>query len=90
KEITNIMDCKIDTVALALANTATILNAQKVVLFGSLFYCGKVKKKLKKQFLRYNPNLKDSMIKESELNKKNSYIGAAAICAKKFFFEKNM
>lgn len=90
KEIMNIMDCKIDTVALALANTATILNAQKVVLFGSLFYCGKIKEKLKKQFLRYNPNLKDSMIKESELNKKNSYIGATAICAKRFFFEKNM
>lgn len=90
KEISHIMDCKINTVALALANTATILNAQKIVLFGSLFYCGKVKEKLKKQCLRYNPNLKDSMIIESSLNQKNSYIGAAAICAKKFFFEKNM
>ncbi|MGN1347420.1 MAG: ROK family transcriptional regulator [Acutalibacteraceae bacterium] len=90
KEITNIMDCKINTVALALANTATIINAQKIVLFGSLFYCDKVKEKLKKQCVRYNPNLKDSMIIESNLNQKNSYIGAAAICAKKFFFEKNM
>lgn len=90
KEITHIMDCKINTVALALANTATILNAQKIVLFGSMFYCGKVKEKLKKQCLRYNPNLRDSMIIESKLNEKNSYIGAAAICAKRFFFEKNM
>lgn len=90
RDITQIMDCKINTVALALSNTATILNAQRIVLFGTLFYCGKVKEKLKKQCIRYNPNLKDSMIKESELNNKNSYIGAAAICAKRFFFEKNM
>ncbi len=90
KEITHIMDSKINTVALALSNTATILNAQRIVLFGSLFYCGKVKEKLKKQCIRYNPNLKDSMIKESKLNQKNSYIGAAAICAKRFFFEKNL
>ncbi|MGN1419338.1 MAG: ROK family protein [Acutalibacteraceae bacterium] len=90
KEITQIMDCKINTVALALANTATILNAQKIVLFGSLFFCSRIKEKLKKQCIRYNPNLQSNMIKESDLNKKNSYIGAAAICAKRFFFEKNM
>lgn len=90
RQITQIMDCKINTVALALANTATILNAQKIVLFGSLFYCERIREKLKIQCIRYNPNLKDSMIQQSQLNQKNSYIGAAAICAKKFFFEKNM
>lgn len=90
REITDIMDCKINTVALALANTATILNAQKIVLFGSLFFCRPIKEKLIKQCIRYNPNLQNSIMKESELNAKNSYIGAVAICAKQFFFEKNL
>lgn len=90
REIIHIMDCKINTVALALANTATILNARKIVLFGSLFDCGEIKEKLIRQCIRYNPNLTDSMIKESDLNRKNSYIGAAAVCAKRFFFERNL
>lgn len=87
-EIKDIMDCKIDTVALALSNTATILNAEKIILFGSLFFYGQIKEKLKKQCIRYNPILKNSIIIESDLNRKNSYIGTVAICAKKFFFEK--
>lgn len=86
--IAQIMDCKIDTVAVALANTATILNARKIILFGSLFEGDRIKEKLKKQCIRYNPNLQIGMIKESELNKKKNYIGTTAICIKKFFFEK--
>ncbi len=90
EEITYIMDCKIDTVALALSNTATILSAERIILFGSLFFYEQIKDKLKKQCIRYNPILKNSIISESDLNRKNSYIGTVAICAKKFFFEKNM
>ncbi len=87
-ELTALLDHKIDTVALALVNTATILNAERIILFGSLFNYENIKEKLIKQCLRYDPNLKKEMIKASALNRKNAYIGTTAICAKKFFFER--
>lgn len=87
EDVINILDEKIDTVALALTNTATILNAKKIVLFGSVFSNETVVKKLKKQCIRYNENLTDDMIIISKQNEKIGYIGPVAICAKKFFFE---
>ncbi len=88
-EIRAIMDHKLDTVALALVNTATILNARKIVLFGSMFKSESIRERLVRQCLRYDPNLSENSIRESSLNSKNSYIGAAAICAEKFFFERD-
>lgn len=87
EDVINILDEKIDTVALALANTATILNAKKIVLFGSVFLNETVANKLKKQCIRYNGNLTSDMIITSKQNEKIGYIGPVAICAKKFFFE---
>lgn len=87
EDVINILDEKIDAVALALANTATILNAKRIVLFGSVFSNNSVVKKLKKQCIRYNGNLTDDMIVLSKLNEKIGYIGPVAICAKRFFFE---
>ncbi|MBQ7739962.1 MAG: ROK family transcriptional regulator [Eubacterium sp.] len=84
----NIIEHKIDMVALALTNTATILNAGRVVLFGTMFTNEIMAKKLIKQCLRYNANLSEDMIKLSSLNAESHYIGAAAICAKAFFFER--
>lgn len=86
-DVINILDEKIDTVALALTNTATILNAEKIVLFGSVFQNETVVSKLKRQCIRYNGNLTDEMIVKSKLNNKIGYIGPAAVCAKKFFFD---
>lgn len=86
--IVNIIEHKIDLVALALTNTATILNAENIVLFGKMFTNKMIAEKLKKQCLRYNENFDDSMINLSSLNSKSCYIGAAALCAKHFFFEK--
>lgn len=88
-EFSVLLDHKIDTVALALVNTATILNAKKIVLFGSIFAYENIKRKLIKQCLRYDPNLKERIIKESDLNEKNGYIGTVAVCAEKFFFERD-
>ena len=87
KDIINILDKKIDAVALALTNTATILNAKRIVLFGSVFSNETVVKKLKRQCIRYNGNLTDDMIILSKQNEKIRYIGPVAICAKKLFFE---
>lgn len=86
--VTAEIDCKIDTVALALSNTATILNAKRIVLFGSMFRCDSISRKLTKQCLRYDPNLNGKIIKVSSLNEKSAYIGACAIAAKRFFFER--
>ena len=87
RDVINILDEKIDAVALALTNTATILNVKKIVLFGSVFSNETVVKKLKKQCIRYNGNLTDDMIILSKQNEKIGYIGPVAICSKKFFFE---
>ncbi len=86
--IINIIDEKIDLVALALTNTATILNAQNIVFFGAMFYNKDIAEKLSRQCLRYNGNLKSNMLKISALNEQSDYIGATAIAAQKFFFEK--
>ena len=83
----NIIDHKIDAVALALANTATILNAESIVLFGTMFCNDFVADKLRRQCTRYNSKLHEDMIEVSSLNGNVDYIGAVAICAKKLFFE---
>lgn len=88
--IINIIDEKIDLVSLALTNTATILNARGIVLFGSMFKNEAVVAKLKKQCIRYNTNLTEEMIRLSSLNDVSDYIGTTAICAKHFFFEREV
>ncbi|MCC8072909.1 MAG: ROK family transcriptional regulator [Clostridiales bacterium] len=87
KDIVYILEHKIDLVALALSNTATILNAQSIVLFGSLFDNKRIVEKLIRRCKRYNNNFGSDMIKASTLNDKREYIGATAICAKEYFFE---
>lgn len=86
----NILDEKIDIVALSLTNTATILNAEKIVLFGSLFQNDDVTEKLRRQIIRYNGNFSADMIVKSKLNDKIGFAGPAAICAKNFFFDSQM
>lgn len=85
-----IIDHKIDVVALALTNTATILNVQCISLFGDMFDDEQIAVKLKKQCIRYNKNLTEDMIIASSLNSKSDYIGSTAICAKYFFFEREV
>ena len=87
QNIVYMLEHKIDLVALALSNTATILNAESIILFGSLFDNEQIIKKLVKQCVRYNKNFSNNIIKKSALNDKREYIGATAICAKKYFFE---
>lgn len=87
QDIVYLLEHKIDLVALALSNTATILNAQRIILFGSLFDNAQIQEKLIRQCMRYNENFSKDRINISSLNDKREYIGAAAICAKKYFFE---
>lgn len=89
-KIINIMDEKIDLVALALTNTATIFNPNSIVLFGSMFKNHLIVEKLIRQCMRYNMNIGDDTIRLSPLNEKSDYIGACAICAKYCFFEREV
>ncbi len=86
--IVNIFDHKIDAVALALVNTATILNTRSIVLFGTVFRHDFAADKLIRQCNRYNAHLSRDMIRLSALNGAMDYIGTTAVCAQKFFFER--
>lgn len=88
EDICNFMDQKIDLVAIALTNTATILDACKIVLFGMAFENKAVAEKLSRQCRRYNNNFNSDTIELSELNDKITFIGPAALAAKRFFFER--
>ena len=85
--IIRILEQKIDTVALALTNTATILNADSIVLFGKMFENEQIVEKLARQCERYNNNFKNNKIVRGELSEKSTYIGAAALSAQQFFFQ---
>ena len=87
-EVMNILDGKIDLMALAIANTATILNTPVIVFYGNMFRYEFVAERLKRQLLRYNPTFNGERIILSALNNKSAYIGTVAICAKRLFFEK--
>ncbi len=89
EDVCNLIDHKIDLVAVALTNTATILNANKIILFGMLFENKSIADKLSRQCKRYNNNFNTDTIELSKLNDKIAFIGPAALAAKHFFFEKN-
>lgn len=89
EDICNLIDHKIDLVSVALTNTATILNANKIILFGMMFENKTIADKLSRQCKRYNNNFNADTIELSKLNDKITYIGPVALAAKYFFFERN-
>lgn len=89
KDICNLLDHKIDLVSIALTNTATILNADKIILFGMSFENKSIAHKLSRQCKRYNNNFNSDTIELSQLNDKITFIGPAALAAKHFFFERS-
>ena len=86
ERVIHLLDQKIDIVALALTNTATILNAHQIVLFGKMFENSRIVEKLARQCARYNNNFKRNKITRGDLSDKSAYIGAAAVSAQQFFF----
>ena len=84
----NIIYDKIKLAALALMNTATILNTEEIVLFGSVFMDKDIAERFIQECLNINPYLNKENIRVSKLNDKVAYIGATAICARRLFFEK--
>jgi predicted NBD/HSP70 family sugar kinase len=87
-KIKELLDRKIDLCALALVNTATILNVSDIVLFGSLFKVKSFADKFINRCIELDPILNKDSIRVSSLNEDSGYIGACAIGAKKLFFEK--
>lgn len=90
ENIINLLDHKIDLVALALANTATILDADNIILFGKMFKNKSIAEKLQKQCIRYNHNITFDNIRVSSLNDVSDYAGTTAIAAKHFYFEREV
>lgn len=90
EDISNLIAHKIDLVSLAMTNTATILNAEKIILFGSVFKNKSIAEKLSKQCRRYNSNFNEDTIELSMLNDRIRFIGPAALAAKHFFFERTI
>lgn len=76
----------IDTVALALANTATILAADGIVFFGAQFADPAVGDALRARILHYNSTLPAAAIITAPENDRLGYLGPAALCAERFFF----
>lgn len=76
----------IDTVALALANTATILAADSIVLFGTQFSDPAVADALRARILYYHATLPAAAVFIAPENDRLGYIGPAALCAERFFF----
>lgn len=89
-DIITLLEHKINMVALVLTNTATILNTNNVVFFGEMFKNQIIVEKLKKQIIRYNQNMPEGTIVLSKLNDISDYIGTTAICAKNFYFEREV
>ncbi len=85
-----IIEQKIDLVALVLTNAATMLDVNKVILFGKMFTYPLIAEKLEKQCMRYDNQLKENTVSLSSLEQKRNYIGCSAICAKQFFFNRTM
>ena len=79
---------KIKLAAMALMNTATILNAEDIVLFGSVFNDKEISDRFIKECLSINPVLSKDSIRVSSLNEKVAFIGASGICARRLFFER--
>lgn len=83
------VDKRINRMARAVVNAATIIDPDRVIIFGSMFtenvnekfitYC-------KKYYERFNENY----IKLSEFQDKADYIGPAAIAIKELFYEKSL
>lgn len=75
---------KVKLVATALLNTATIVSAKEVVLFGSIFEKAEVVDMLNGEMKKLFGGMKEA--RTSALNDKRDYIGAVAICAERMFF----
>ncbi|MDE6302558.1 MAG: ROK family transcriptional regulator [Clostridia bacterium] len=86
-EVNEVITERINYVAPALMNTATILGTNTVVLFGAMFENPKTAEKLKESCARFSGYVAPAL-RISKLNDKRAYIGATAICAKNLFFEK--
>ena len=83
-ELRRVVDEKLKLVVPALLNTATILNAQEVVLFGGMFENADAARRLNELIGGYFGGFRDAKV--SALNEKRDYIGAVAICAQRLFF----
>ncbi|MCR4660862.1 MAG: ROK family transcriptional regulator [Clostridia bacterium] len=75
-------------VATALENAYTLISAKKIILFGKVFDDEFAYNELMKRCKYIYENFNPADVEISKLNDVRSYIGAVAICAKRFFFDR--
>ncbi len=76
-----------DSLAKAVTNAATVIAPDSVVAFGYMFESD-IFELFAKRCAKYYPGFGKGYIRLSPLDGKHSFIGPAALAAKKFFFEK--
>jgi len=76
-----------DSLAKAVTNAATVIAPDSVVAFGYMFESN-IFELFAKRCAKYYPGFGKGYIRLSPLDGKHSFIGPAALAAKKFFFEK--
>ncbi len=89
KKIKEVVDGKIMMVCFALMNASTVLDVNKVILFGSVFKIEGFLERFERKWNDFQNNVKKT-IELSSINDKSSYIGSMALVAKKLFFEKGV
>lgn len=87
KTVNEIIDRRINRMARAVVNAATLFDPDKVVLFGYMFD-ERVCRKFIDCCKAYYPKYDESFISVSTLSKKSKYIGPVALALKYMFFEK--
>ncbi len=86
ERVKTVFEEKSTLVAMSLINTATILNANEIVLFGSVFERKGVDEMLKRHIKDLFENFDENTVSVSALNDKRNYIGTVAVCASELFF----
>lgn len=82
----SIIDEKIDRLAQTVENVISVLNPDKVIVYGNMFEVSGIPDRFIGACREYDPELPDGYIIKSSLNDRTDFIGALAIVMDEFFF----
>lgn len=82
----DIIDDRIDLLALTTENVVSILNPDKVIVYGKLFDIDRVFQRFESRCQGYDPGLEANYIVKSDLSDKIEYIGPLAVAMSEFYF----
>lgn len=85
--VKTVIESCVESLAKAVTNAATVIAPDSIVTFGYMFESD-IFDSFKARCARYYPGFGRDYIRLSPLDGRHSFIGPAAVAAKKFFFEK--